>query len=100
MMFVFRTGPFAPPALPVELSAFRAATEVGFISIPSGWLGGWHQPPADGYIFVLSGEIQIEVGNGEVPRRMMANALPMRSNKALQLTANPLRGLSAAELGR
>ncbi len=61
-------GQVAPPALPVDLSAFRAATEVGFISIPSGWVGGWHQPPTEGYIFVLSGEIQIEVGNGEVRR--------------------------------
>ena len=58
----------APPALPVDLSAFRAATEVGFISIPSGWAGGWHQPPTDGYIFVLSGEVQIEVGDGEIRR--------------------------------
>ena len=61
-------GEVAPPALPVELSPFRAATEVGFISIPSGWVGGWHQPPTEGYIFVLSGEIQIEVGDGEVRR--------------------------------
>ena len=31
----FTIGEVAPPALPVGLSAFRAATEVGFISIPS-----------------------------------------------------------------
>ncbi|MDX2313571.1 MAG: cupin domain-containing protein [Gammaproteobacteria bacterium] len=61
-------GEVAPPVLPVELSPFRAATEVGFIAIPSGWVGGWHQPPTEGYIFVLSGEIQIEVGDGEVRR--------------------------------
>ena len=64
----FTMGEVAPPALPVGLSDFRAATEVGFISIPSGWVGGWHQPPTDGYIFVLSGEIQIEVGDGEIRR--------------------------------
>jgi len=61
-------GDIAPPALPVELSPFRAATEVGFISVPSAWVGGWHQPPTDGYIFVLSGEVQIEVGDGEIRR--------------------------------
>ena len=59
-------GEVAPAALPVALSTFRAATEVGFISIPSGWLGGWHQPPTDGYILVLSGEVQIEAGDGEI----------------------------------
>jgi hypothetical protein len=31
---------------------------------------------------------------------LLRNRLRLRSNKALQLTANPLRGLSAAELGR
>jgi hypothetical protein len=61
-------GEVAPPALPADISPFRAATEVGFISIPSGWAGGWHQPPTDGYIFVLSGEVQIEVGDGEIRR--------------------------------
>jgi quercetin dioxygenase-like cupin family protein len=61
-------GEVGPPALPVELSPFRAATEVGFISIPPGWVGGWHQAPTDGFIFVLSGEIQIEVGDGEIRR--------------------------------
>ena len=30
---------------------------------------------------------------------MKTNTLPLKSNKALQLTDNPLRGLSAAELG-
>jgi hypothetical protein len=37
-------GDLAPPALPVELSLFRAATEVGFMSVPAAWVGGWHQP--------------------------------------------------------
>ena len=33
-------------------------------------------------------------------RHKMLNHMVMQPNKALQLTANPLRGLSAAELGR
>lgn len=59
-------GVVAPPALPLDLSAFRTAAEVGFISIPSGWVGGWHQAPSEGFIFVLAGEVQIEVGDGEI----------------------------------
>ena len=62
----FEIKEVAPPALPTGVSAFQDATEVGFLSIPSGWAGGWHQPPTDGYIFVLSGQVQIEVGDGEV----------------------------------
>ena len=68
MTIEFTTGQVAPPALPVGLSEIWTSTEVGFISIPSGWVGGWHQPPTDGFIFVLSGEIQIEVGDGEIRR--------------------------------
>ena len=62
----FEIKEVAPPALPTGVSVFEGATEVGFLSIPSGWAGGWHQPPTDGYIFVLSGQVQIEVGDGEI----------------------------------
>ena len=62
----FEIKEVAPPALPTGASTFEGATEVGFLSIPSGWAGGWHQPPTDGYIFVLSGQVQIEVGDGEI----------------------------------
>ena len=61
-------GVVAPPALPLNLSEFQPASDVGFITIPSGWVGGWHQPPTDGYIIVLAGEVQIEVGDGQVRR--------------------------------
>ncbi len=32
-------GVVAPPALPLNLSEFRPASEVGFITIPPGWVG-------------------------------------------------------------
>ena len=59
-------GEAVPPALPIEFSPFRAATGVGFVSMPPEWVGDWHQPPAEGYVFVLSGKVQIEVGDGEI----------------------------------
>ena len=37
---------------------------------------------------------------GVLPGIWMKNQPVLQPNKALQLTANPLRGLSAAELGR
>ena len=58
----------APPAPPVHLSAFKQASEVVFTSVPSGWVGGWHGPPSEGFMFVLEGEVEIEVGDGEVRR--------------------------------
>jgi len=47
---------------------FRAATRAGFISISLGWVGGWHQSPTEGSIFVLSGEARVEVGDGKIRR--------------------------------
>lgn len=64
----FTMSEVAPPALPFGASDFWTATEVGFLSLPSGWAGGWHQPPADGFIIVLAGEVQVEVGDGEIRR--------------------------------
>jgi len=64
----FTLSEVAPPALPIGASNFWAATEMGFLTVPSGWDGGWHQTPADGFIIILSGEIQVEVGDGEKRR--------------------------------
>ncbi|MDH3582167.1 MAG: hypothetical protein OEM91_16275 [Hyphomicrobiales bacterium] len=77
----FTSGVVAPPALPVGLSEFHAATEVGFISIPSGWVGGWHQPPTEGYILVLAGEVEIEVGDGEI-RRFPAGSVWLHKDRS------------------
>ena len=64
----FSTGEVAPPMLPLGVSSFQPATEVGFLKAPAGWVGGWHQPPTDGFVLVLSGEWLIEVGDGEIRR--------------------------------
>lgn len=56
----------APPALPFGTSDPMTADSAAFLSIPAGWAGGWHPPPADGFIVVLRGQVQIEVGDGEI----------------------------------
>ena len=58
----------APPSAPMNVSDFRAAGELGFIRVPFGWGGGWHTAPSVGHIFVLSGELEIEVSDGEIRR--------------------------------
>lgn len=58
----------APPAAPMNVSGFRAAKEIGFITVPPGWGGGWHRAPSEGHIFVLSGELEVEVSDGEIRR--------------------------------
>ena len=56
----------APPSAPMNVSDFRAAKEVGFIHVPFGWGGGWHTAPSVGHIFVLSGDLEVEVSDGEI----------------------------------
>lgn len=58
----------APPAAPMNVSQFRPAKEVGFISLSPGWSGGWHPAPSVGHIFVLSGVMEVEVSDGEIRR--------------------------------
>jgi hypothetical protein len=58
----------APPADPMNASEFRPAREAGFITLPPGWAGGWHTAPSEGHIFVLSGEMEVEVSDGEIRR--------------------------------
>jgi len=58
----------APPSAPMDVSEYRAAKEVGFIHLPPAYVGAWHTAPSVGHIFVLSGELEIEVSDGEVRR--------------------------------
>jgi hypothetical protein len=59
---------FAPPAPPLNVSAFMAASRFGFLSAPPGWYGYWHPVPQRQFIFYLAGEIEAEVSDGEVRR--------------------------------
>jgi hypothetical protein len=59
---------FAPPAPPLNASAFSPASQFGFISAPSGWYGDWHPAPRRQILLYLSGEIEVEVSDGEVRR--------------------------------
>jgi len=47
------------------LSPFKPATRYGFILFPSGWFGDWHPTPRKQVFFVLSGELEGRVSDGE-----------------------------------
>ena len=59
---------FAPPAAIQNVSAFTPACQVGFLSVQPGWFGDWHPVPRRQFLFYLSGEIEIQVADGEVRR--------------------------------
>ena len=57
---------FAPPAPPVNLSSFGLALQYAFLSFPAGWRGDWHPTPRRQFFFFLSGEVAVQVGDGQV----------------------------------
>jgi hypothetical protein len=61
-------GDYSPPTPPISISPFVAATQVGFLSAPPGWIGEWHPVPRRHMFFYLIGEMEVEVSDGEVRR--------------------------------
>lgn len=57
---------FAPPAPPIDLSAYHPAERYAFCRFPAGWYGDWHPTPRRQVFFLLSGEMAVEVSDGEV----------------------------------
>jgi hypothetical protein len=64
----FELKDYAPPAAPMSVSQLFGAQNLAFISSPAGYHGDWHPAPTRQFIFVLSGEIEVEVSDGETRR--------------------------------
>src|SRR2546428_6405650 len=59
---------FAPPAPPLNLSAFMPTSQAAFLGAPAGWQGDWHPSPARNLFVILSGEWELEASDGGVRR--------------------------------
>ena len=59
---------YAPPAPPISVSDVVPADGVMFLSSPIGWFGDFHPAPRRQFIFFLSGELEVEVSDGETRR--------------------------------
>jgi hypothetical protein len=59
---------FAPPAPPMNLSKFYPASNYAFAFFPSGWYVDWHPTPRRQICFILSGQSEAQVSDGEVRR--------------------------------
>jgi hypothetical protein len=64
----FELKHFAPPAPPISVSEFIKVEGFVIITSPSGWFGDWHPAPRRQYMFCLSGELEVEVSDGETRR--------------------------------
>jgi quercetin dioxygenase-like cupin family protein len=59
---------YAPPAPPFFVSSRETATGVMMTELPAGWFGDWHASPRLQWWIQLSGEIEVETGDGEKRR--------------------------------
>ncbi len=59
---------FAPPASPLFLSAFTPATWLAFLLSPPNWVGEWHPVPHRQFMIFISGDTEIQSGDGEKRR--------------------------------
>jgi quercetin dioxygenase-like cupin family protein len=66
--FSFTLVDFSPPAPPISVSDLLPAESVAVISSPPGWHGDWHPAPCQQLMFVLAGELEVRVSDGEVRR--------------------------------
>ena len=57
---------FIPPTSPVNISSFSPALQYAFCSFPVDWRGDRHHAPHRQFFFVLSGEVAVQVSDGEV----------------------------------
>jgi mannose-6-phosphate isomerase-like protein (cupin superfamily) len=65
---------FAPPAPPLNLAAPIDSERMILFSVPAGWVGDWHPTPCPQFYIQLSGELEIQVGDGEI-RKFSAGSI-------------------------
>jgi mannose-6-phosphate isomerase-like protein (cupin superfamily) len=77
----FQLMAYAPPAPPISVSELFNAEGVSFISSPSGWFGDWHPAPHRQFIFILSGELEVEVSDGEIRKFAPGDIILVKDTK-------------------
>lgn len=65
---------FAPPAPLFNLATPLETERAIFCEFPAHWFGNWHPAPCRQFFFQMSGDIEIQVGDGET-RNFSAGSL-------------------------
>jgi hypothetical protein len=66
--FSFALADFAPPAPPISVAEPISADSITVISSAAGWHGDWHPAPRRQLMFMLVGELEVRVSDGDVRR--------------------------------
>ena len=59
---------YAPPAPPFALSSAVPCSRMLLASLPPGYHSDWHPSPVRQWFLQLSGELEVQAGDGEVRR--------------------------------
>jgi hypothetical protein len=66
---------YAPPAPPLNLAEPIDSGYTILFSVPAGWVGDWHPSPSRQFYIQLSGELEIQVGDGEIRKFSAGNII-------------------------
>ena len=55
---------YAPPALPLYTSSPESTDSLVFLELPENWFGKWHPTPVRQWLIMMTGEVEIETGDG------------------------------------
>jgi quercetin dioxygenase-like cupin family protein len=66
---------YAPPAPPFEVSAPIPSAAMLLTTLPVGYESDWHPSPARQWFLQLSGELEVETGDGQVRRLTAGGAV-------------------------
>lgn len=58
------TKVFAPPAPSLDTSVASKASTITMLRLAPGWHGGWHPTPVKQWLFILGGEVNLQVSGG------------------------------------
>ena len=59
-------GDYAPPAPALSTSQAEPATRWLLLKLDAGWDGTWHPSPNRQFMIITSGEVKVEVTDGEI----------------------------------
>ena len=88
---------FSPPAPPVQLAAPIDSQKTILFFAPEHWFGEWHHTPRRQFCVVVSGELEIQVSDGEI-RRFVAGGLSLLEDTSSKGHTTRILGGSGAEL--
>ena len=72
---------FAPPAPPLNITVPFETEHMIFCTIPIDWFGNWHPAPRRQFFIQLSGNLEVEVSDGEI-RMFSAGSIALLEDTA------------------